>query len=88
MLDIDLQRKFGAMYKKKGAPFDEDFYLLMNMAVGGEFFGGDDKKLNLTVAKSWERPILEVDYVRVFRMIAKDDDDDSTDSDRSSKKSD
>lgn len=73
MLDVSLQRKFGPMYKKNGAPFDEDFYLLMNMAVGGEFFAGEDKKLNLTMARSWPRPILEVDYVRVFRKLAQDE---------------
>jgi beta-glucanase (GH16 family) len=69
VLDIDLKRRFDDIYKKDGAPFDEEFFLVMNMAVGGEIFGSDAKLLNTTAAEAWPRPMLEVDYVRVFEKI-------------------
>ncbi|SPQ98808.1 unnamed protein product (mitochondrion) [Plasmodiophora brassicae] len=70
VLDIDLDRRFGDIYKKNGAPFDEEFYLIMNLAVGGEFFGPDADKLTTKTALAWQRPFLEVDYVRVFEKLA------------------
>ncbi|MGI9219926.1 MAG: glycoside hydrolase family 16 protein [Woeseiaceae bacterium] len=41
------------------APFDEQFYLLLNVAVGGNFPGSPDSTTQFPVS-------LEVDYVRVY----------------------
>ncbi len=48
----------------KGAPFDVPFYLLLNMAVGGNFDPEAD-------TRSTEFPVqMEVDYVRVYHRDA------------------
>lgn len=44
-----------------GAPFDQPFYLLMNLAVGGTFAG--DVTADTTFPQS-----LFVDYVRVYEL--------------------
>lgn len=42
------------------APFDQPFYLLLNLAVGGNFDGGREPPEDFTEGK------MQVDYVRVF----------------------
>ena len=41
------------------APFDQPFYLIMNLAVGGRFLGNPDKTTAFPVE-------MQVDYVRVY----------------------
>ena len=41
------------------APFDEDFYILFNVAVGGNWPGSPDASTVFPVT-------MEVDYVRVY----------------------
>ncbi|MDO9628323.1 MAG: family 16 glycosylhydrolase [Acholeplasmataceae bacterium] len=44
------------------APFDQSFYIILNLAVGGDFDGNILPNLSI-----FEQPVLmEVDYVRVF----------------------
>ncbi|HYF94113.1 MAG TPA: glycoside hydrolase family 16 protein [Symbiobacteriaceae bacterium] len=43
------------------APFDQPFYLIMNLAVGGTFDGNPDDTTPFPA-------IMEVDYVRVYRL--------------------
>ncbi|MDB2521087.1 glycoside hydrolase family 16 protein [Flavobacteriaceae bacterium] len=45
---------------KKGMPFDQPFFLLLNVAMGGDFTGN-------TVDPSFTDSVMEVDYVRVFQ---------------------
>jgi beta-glucanase (GH16 family) len=45
------------------APFDQPFYLLMNVAVGGRFLGNPDKTTKFPVE-------MVVDYVRVYDKLA------------------
>jgi beta-glucanase (GH16 family) len=45
------------------APFDQPFYLLMNVAVGGKFLGNPDKSTKFPAE-------MVVDYVRVFDKTA------------------
>ena len=45
------------------APFDQPFYLIMNVAVGGRFLGNPDAKTAFPVEMS-------VDYVRVYEKAA------------------
>ncbi len=47
--------------EKPAAPFDVDFYLLVNLAVGGNFDGGREPPETFTAAS------MLVDYVRVYR---------------------
>ena len=42
------------------APFDVDFFILINLAVGGNFDGGKEPPADFTSA------CMEVDYVRVY----------------------
>jgi beta-glucanase (GH16 family) len=44
------------------APFDQPFYLVMNVAVGGKFLGNPDKTTVFPVE-------MVVDYVRVFEKV-------------------
>ncbi|KAB2861936.1 MAG: family 16 glycosylhydrolase, partial [Exiguobacterium chiriqhucha] len=49
-----------AMRDNPNAPFDQDFYLIMNLAMGGWFDGGVEPDVN-------DFPVsMEVDYVRVY----------------------
>lgn len=47
------------------APFDQNFYLIMNLAVGGWFDGDPDE--NLSFPKK-----MEIDYVRVYDLKKRD----------------
>lgn len=44
------------------APFDQPFYIIMNLAVGGDYLGNPDKSTRFPVE-------MQVDYVRVFQKI-------------------
>jgi len=55
-------------YTKDGEPFNQNFQWILNIAIGGQFFpnnvyGG----LTVNDAKGWEKPTMEVDYVRVYQ---------------------
>ncbi len=45
------------------APFDQNFYIILNLAAGGKFDGG--KNVSGTLAAS--HPSMQVDYVRVYQ---------------------
>jgi len=55
----------GAVYNGNGKPFDQRFYILLNVAVGGDFFSG--APVTPTEASNWENPVMKVDYVRVYQ---------------------
>lgn len=48
------------------APFDQEFHLLLNLAVGGWFDGGE------TPSDSFEEAQMLVDYVRVYELTGRD----------------
>jgi beta-glucanase (GH16 family) len=52
-------------YNHNGAPFDAPFYWILNIAVGGNFFGGGPY-VTPAEARGWMKPTMEVDYVRVY----------------------
>jgi len=52
-------------YWKMGQPWDKPFYMILNMAVGGNFFGGAQPASNQ--GSLWRDPTLAVDYVRVYK---------------------
>lgn len=58
------------IYKKKGEPFDKDFYWIFNVAVGGGYFPVDPFGPPVTVeeAKQWEKTSMEIDWVKVFNL--------------------
>jgi beta-glucanase (GH16 family)/uncharacterized protein YjdB len=47
------------------APFDQNFYVLLNLAVGGNFDGG-------ALSDSWNNAWMDVDYVRVYDLVDPD----------------
>lgn len=54
-------------YTEVGQPFDQPFYIILNLAIGGDFFGSDGQSLTLAEADNWSRPSLQVDYIRVYQ---------------------
>lgn len=48
-------------------PFDQPFFFLINLAIGGNFFGGNANSLTTATAQKWSSPRLVVDYVRVYQ---------------------
>jgi beta-glucanase (GH16 family) len=60
-----LQRNFwGGFYTANGQPFDKNFFIILNLAVGGNFFGGEP--FDPSESQNWAKSTLEVDYVRKF----------------------
>lgn len=64
-----LQRSFGN-YGKNGAPFDQRFHILLNVAVAGGFF--DPNRFGTfnigSAAPTWTQP-MQIDFVRVFKWV-------------------
>ena len=61
---IDSDKWWTAAVSKEenpAAPFDKDFYILLNLAVGGNYDGGTRPPENFTSAE------MKVDYVRVYQ---------------------
>jgi beta-glucanase (GH16 family) len=54
-------------YTEIRQPFDQPFFFLINVAVGGNFFGDQSQALTTAVANNWASPELIVDYVRVYQ---------------------
>lgn len=48
-------------------PFDQPFFFLINVAIGGNFFGDQSQALTTAIANNWASPELVVDYVRVYQ---------------------
>ena len=46
------------------APFDKDFYIILNLAVGGQYIN------HVLPASSFVQAVMEVDYVRVYELKA------------------
>jgi len=57
-------------YTKNGQPFDVPFFLVLNVAVGGDFFPEDEYGHQVTPAeaRNWPKPRMEIDYIRVYQM--------------------
>jgi len=52
-------------YSAPGQPWDKPFFMILNMAVGGNFFGGQTMPSNQ--GSLWKDPTFAVDYVRVYQ---------------------
>lgn len=64
-------KKGERIYQSKGAPFDRNFKWVLNLAVGGFFFPPDVYgRLKRSDALEWSKPVMEVDWVRVFQKKA------------------
>lgn len=68
LLSMPLTESLGH-YSSVGAPFDQPFHLVMNVAVGGTFFGERADDLTVGMAEFWNRPYMEVDWVRVYDIL-------------------
>lgn len=54
-------------YNANIQPFDDNpFFILLNVAVGGNFFGGGPY-VTPDEARGWKKHTMEVDYVRVYK---------------------
>ena len=63
-----LNRNFWpGLYNNNGSPFDRNFFIILNLAVGGNFFGGEP--FDPIEADRWEKATLEVDYVRKWVWV-------------------
>jgi beta-glucanase (GH16 family) len=56
-------------YTKNGQPWDQRMFMLLNLAIGGGFFGAEMGKLTAQQAAAWANPVLAVDYVRVYEKV-------------------
>ncbi|XP_054156520.1 glucan endo-1,3-beta-glucosidase-like [Oppia nitens] len=56
-------------YNHNGAPFDQGFFWILNIAVGGNFFPQNVYGPPVTPdeARRWEKPSMEIDYLRVYQ---------------------
>ena len=56
-------------YTGPGQPFDKPFYLILNVAVGGDFFPVADygNQVTPSEAQHWSKPSLEIDYLKVYQ---------------------
>jgi beta-glucanase (GH16 family) len=63
---VNLDKSFGSFYKANGQPWDQRFHIIINVAVGGNFFGGYPP-LTPADVKKWEKPTMEIDYIRVYQ---------------------
>lgn len=55
------------VYSARGQPFDRRFHFVLNLAVGGNFFGGAPPVTDAQSA-AWALPEMRVDYVRVWNQ--------------------
>jgi len=62
----NINRNWGKPYTKNGQPWDQRFHIIINLAVGGNFFNGYGTLTDKDV-KAWKQPYMTVDYVRVYR---------------------
>jgi beta-glucanase (GH16 family) len=63
---VDMNKSWGSIYKAKGQPWDQRFHIIINVAVGGNFFTGYPPLTAQDIAK-WEKPTMEIDYIRVYQ---------------------
>jgi beta-glucanase (GH16 family) len=63
-----LERNFWpGLYNKNGSPFDQEFFIIINLAVGGMFFGGEP--FDPIEADGWPKDTLEVEFVRKWVWV-------------------
>jgi len=55
-------------YTATGQPFDQYFYIIINLAIGGGFFGNNANSLTLQQASAWANAKFYIDYVRVYQL--------------------
>jgi len=52
-------------YTKNRQPWDQEFHVILNLAIGGGFFNGMGE-LSPEEASAWEIPRMTVDWVRIY----------------------
>jgi len=55
-------------YTADRQPFDQRFFFILNLAIGGGFFGANANTLTQAMARGWQSPELVIDYVRVYQQ--------------------
>jgi hypothetical protein len=67
-----LDLSFGSIYKSNRSPFDKRFHFILNLAIGGNFFGGNYGSQDIgRVSPGWTQP-FQIDWVRIYRDASKD----------------
>lgn len=67
IFEYNLDQKVADVYKKNGSPFDQKFHIILNLAVGGNFFDSKEYgKFNESSVETWKNAVFEVDYVKVY----------------------
>ncbi|XP_051170432.1 glucan endo-1,3-beta-glucosidase-like isoform X3 [Leptopilina boulardi] len=65
-----LEKSYGSIYPRNGAPFDQKFHILLNVAIAGGFF--DPAKYGQfdinTAGPTWTQA-YQIDYVRVYKWV-------------------
>jgi len=63
-----LQRNFWpGFYQNNVSPFDRPFFIIINLAVGGDFFNGEP--FDPEEANGWAKNTFEIDWIRKFSWI-------------------
>jgi len=58
-----LQRNFwDGVYNANGSPFDKNFFIILNLAVGGNFFGNEP--FDPEEANGWEKNTFEIEFIK------------------------
>jgi len=52
------------LYNSNSSPFDKNFFIIINLAVGGNFFGGEP--FDPIEADQWPKNTFEIDWIRKF----------------------
>jgi len=53
---------WNGFYGANGQPFDKNFFIIINLAVGGMFFGNEP--FDPSESHNWEKATFEIDYIR------------------------
>jgi len=63
---VDLNKSWGPAYSAPRKPWDQRFHILINLAVGGNFFNGLPG-LTAAEAAAWTQNTYTIDYIRVYK---------------------
>lgn len=59
-----LENIYEGFYMKAGEPFNKPFYIIINLAVGGNFFL-DEAPFTINSVSTWTKSTYEIDWIRV-----------------------
>jgi beta-glucanase (GH16 family) len=66
---VGTNKNWGSPYTENTKPWDQRFHIIINLAVGGNFFNSYGPALTEAQARAWAKPTMEIDYIRVYRDL-------------------